>query len=149
VVMRLIIAPRSTAAQHRPAEWGRLRCETINPQDDNSRAKVQNVPGDSWAVLLAVALELEGPLRLAASSSATFKIQADISALVDLPGRTEFASHTTTTRQVASRHQPDSEWCLRTLTQLTKSRALSIQRATRFWRFSLISPIPRTTESGP
>jgi hypothetical protein len=47
--MRLIIAPRSTAAQHRPAEWGRLRCETINlPQDDNSHAKVQNVPGDSW-----------------------------------------------------------------------------------------------------
>jgi putative SOS response-associated peptidase YedK len=29
--VRLIIAPRSTAAQHRPAEWGRLRRETINP----------------------------------------------------------------------------------------------------------------------
>jgi hypothetical protein len=30
MVMRLIIGSRANAAQHRPEEWERLRCETID-----------------------------------------------------------------------------------------------------------------------
>src|SRR6516162_6109095 len=55
--MRLIIAPRSTAAQHRPAEWGRLRCETINPPGRQLARKSAECPwrqlgGPSWLTFL-------------------------------------------------------------------------------------------------
>src|SRR6516164_10232399 len=56
--MRLIIAPRSTAAPHRPAEWGRLRCETINPALFLGTTRV-------LAIRVAVAV------RIASSAAAT------------------------------------------------------------------------------
>ena len=54
MVIGLIIGLRITADQQRPEQTGGRRCETIPiGKNDNSREKMQNVRGDSSALLQA------------------------------------------------------------------------------------------------